>query len=175
MGGGWGGGGGKRGGRGRGRVKGGKGKGAGTGGEGEGAFVRDAQPGGERDGTLEERKNWKETIASHLLRLLGDLAHLAPDEALDGREGVLGVDDGLALGDLCFVSSCVVCSERKKGEPGVFFFPPSGRPPSGKVEPLSSREGGSAPFCPSSLSAREGTLRALSARKAPRYRARGSR
>lgn len=100
------------------------------GGKGKGAFVRDAQPGGEGDGTLEERKDWKETIATHLLRLLGDLAHLAPDEALDGREGVLGVDDGLALGDLCVVSRCVVCSERKKGEPGVLFFPPpSGRPP----------------------------------------------
>jgi hypothetical protein len=37
---------------------------------------------------------------AHLLALVGDLAHLAADEALDGEEGVLGVDDALALGDL---------------------------------------------------------------------------
>lgn len=35
-----------------------------------------------------------------LLGLLVDLGHLPSDEPLDGEEGVLGVDDGLALGDL---------------------------------------------------------------------------
>ena len=35
-----------------------------------------------------------------LLGLLVDLVHLAADEAFDGEEGVLRVDDGLALGDL---------------------------------------------------------------------------
>ena len=35
-----------------------------------------------------------------LLGLVVDLGHLAADEPLDGEEGVLGVDDGLALGDL---------------------------------------------------------------------------
>jgi hypothetical protein len=34
--------------------------------------------------------------------LVVDLGHLAADEALDGEEGVLGVDDGLALGDLAY-------------------------------------------------------------------------
>ena len=35
-----------------------------------------------------------------LLGLVVDLGHLAADEPLDGEEGVHGVDDGLALGDL---------------------------------------------------------------------------
>ena len=37
----------------------------------------------------------------HLLGLLADLPGLAADEALHGEEGVLGIDHGLALGDLC--------------------------------------------------------------------------